>query len=53
MVAASAPRMKVFFSTGLVADSSKNTKLKLRKVALAKVSGVVAIGAKAALISAP
>jgi len=52
MVAASAPRIKVFFSTGLVAESSKNTKLKLRKVALAKVSGVVAIGAKAALISA-
>ena len=41
------------FSTGLVADNSKKTKLKLRMVALASVSGVVAIGAKAALISAP
>ena len=52
-VAAIAPSRNVFFMASCVADSSKNTKLKLWSVKVAHVSGWEGMREKAALMSAP
>ena len=45
--------MNVFLNASLVADSSKNTKWMLCRVAVPKVTSCVATGENAALSSAP
>ena len=51
-VAAAVPRMIVFLSASVMADSSNSTKCTFCQVAVLKVTKVVATGEKAALSSA-